>query len=141
MKRILDLPCKDKLDNSVAFVCRFREWSLGEGHDILIWYKDRERKCHYFQSCMGETLDKDLTPEVISKDIRSKIFDKFLKSLEHNGILEFQMDENPKIMNNYNDCYFVHMEDGRSHCFQLLNGYHSDPRFTKIKDLIYKNMM
>jgi hypothetical protein len=90
---------------------------------------------------MGETLDKYLTPEIINKDIKSKIFDKFLKSLEHNGILEFQMDKNPKIMNNYNDCYFIQMEDVRSHCFQLLNGYHGDPRFTKIRGIIRTNMM
>jgi hypothetical protein len=140
MKKIVDLPYKDKLDDSVAFFCRLREW-LGEGYDILIWHKDREKKCHYFQSYMGETLDKDLTPEIVNKDIKSKTFDKFLKSLEDNGMLELQMDENPKIMNNYNDYYFISMEDGRSHSFHLLNGYHGDPRFTEIKDLIYKNMM
>jgi hypothetical protein len=140
MKRIIDLPCKDKLDNSVAFFCRLREW-LGEEYDILIWYKDSEKKCHYFQVYMKETLDKNLSPELVSKDIRPKIFDKFLKSLEHNGILEFQMDENPRIMNNYNDSYFIRMEDGRSHCFQLLNGYHGDPRFTKIKSIIRRITM
>ena len=100
MKKILDLPCKDKLDNSTAFICRFREW-LGEGYDLLIWYRDTEGKCHYFQSYMGETLDKESTPKVIiHEDISSQIFDKFLESLTQNGILEFQMDENPKIMNN-----------------------------------------
>ena len=136
MKKIVDLPCKDKLNDSIAFVCRVREWL--EEDDILIWYKDKEKKCYYFQSCIEETSDKDLIPKVIIKDIRSKIFDKFLRSLEHNGILEFQMDENPEIMNNYNDSYFIRMEDGRSHCFQLLNGYHGDPRFAKIKNIIRK---
>ncbi|HEY9693763.1 MAG TPA: hypothetical protein V6D15_16275 [Oculatellaceae cyanobacterium] len=139
MKKIVDLPCKDILASSISYFCRFREWL--EGYDILIWYKDREKKCYYFQSYMGETLNKNLIPKVISKEIRSRIFDKFLKSLEHNGILEFQMDENPKIMNNYNDSYFVRMEDGRSHCFQLLNGYHGDPRFTKIQGIIRRIMM
>ena len=138
MKQIIDLPCKDKLDNSIAFICRFREW-LGEGHDILIWRKNTKLVCHYFESRMGETFDKDLTPKIMAnKYTSSKLFNKFLKDLEHNGILEFQMDENPRIMNNYNDYYFIRLEDGRSHCFHLLHGYHGDPRFTEIKNLIYR---
>jgi hypothetical protein len=141
MKRIIELPYGKKLDNCVSCIYRMREW-LGEGIDVLIWWKDRKGICHYFQSLMGETDDKQAVPKIVAhENIDSKAFDKFLQSLEYNGILEFQMDEDPKILNNYNDYYFIYMEDGRSNDFRLVHGYHGDPRFKKIKNAIHKNTM
>jgi hypothetical protein len=134
----IDLPCGEKIADAIAFFYRLREW-LGEGKDVLIWWKDQEGNCHYFQSDLGETVDNSATPKIIScRNIDSKVFDKFLLYLKANEILELQMDEDPKILNNYNDYYCVLMESGEFNSFVLIHGCHRNHKFKNIQERIYK---
>lgn len=43
-------------------------------------------------------------------------------------------------MTNYNDFYYIALENGSSHSFTLLSGYHRDLRFHQIIDILQKNM-
>ena len=135
--QITDIPHSERLDGSIAYFYRLREW-LGDGYDMLMWWKSQDGKCHYFQSVMGETIEPN-AKIIADRDIDSKVFDELLKKLKCNGIMELQIDENPKIMNNYVDSYFVLLEGDKFHSFQLLCGYHSDCRFKKIQNIIYRH--
>lgn len=134
MKEIDELPYYENLTNSTSFFYRMREW-LGEGYDVIMCWKDSDNRCYYFQSFMGETAEKK-DASIIHGSIDLKKFEEILQGLKKNGILELKMDENPKILNNYNDFYFVSFDGGNYNSFCLLHGYHGDYRFKKIQKII-----
>ncbi|MHC5725874.1 MAG: hypothetical protein ACYTXY_17395 [Nostoc sp.] len=126
--------------DAIAHIYRIRQW-LGEGTNVVKWWKMPTGKCYFIQNVTGETTEKNPVPTVTAyREIKPKKFDLMLQNLVSLGIMEFKLDEEHGIMTNYNDFYSVALENGHSHSFILLCGYHRDPRFNQIIDILLKNM-
>ncbi|MEH2046090.1 hypothetical protein [Nostoc sp.] len=126
--------------DAVAHIYCLRQW-LGGGSDIVRWWKMPTGKCYFLQSITGETIEKTAIPKIITyREINPKDFDIMLQNLISLNIMEFKMDAEHGIMTNYNDFYYVALENGSSHSFTLLSGYHRAPKFKQIIDILQKNM-
>ncbi|MEH1933087.1 MAG: hypothetical protein V7L14_05050 [Nostoc sp.] len=126
--------------DAIAHIYCLRQ-CLGEGTDIVRWWKMPTGKCYFIQSITGATIKKNPIPKIITyREINPINFDIMLQNLVLLNIMEFQMDAEHGIMTNYNDFYYVALENGSSHSFTLLCGYHRDPRFNQIIDILQKNM-
>jgi len=112
MKKIEQLPYYSKIEDSLEFFYRFREW-IGDGYEIVIWWKNKERKCCYLDMAIEETGEISSIKKIIAdKTIRTNKVDKFIENLVSQEIMQLETDNDHRIMRNFHDSYFILLENG-----------------------------
>ena len=131
-------PYYEKLKEGKAIFYRFRVW-VGFNYETSVFWKAKNNDCYHFESLIDNSdRQKPISKIIVDKKIKCNKFDKLIKKLLKQGILDFEIDNFHGYMRNYNDHYFILLEDGTFHCFMIMCGHHRDPRFEKILDIMKK---
>ena len=132
-------PYLDMLEDAPEYFYFCRSWWDGIGIDAAMWWRDHNKRCHYWCLVTGESHTISQRQELARRMIAPAEFDSLCASAIQLGILQLKTQQQEIILTHYDDMLGMKSPDGSIHSYFVRCGKHRDARDAQIRELIWRH--